>query len=217
MKEFIIGKEGTQKFLIQLTKTRVSRQHARITIDDNGVWTLEDLNSTNGTFIIDDEGELRQIRRMVIGEFTRIVLADQTQMGFSFIAHHVIEDDPNDYRVEFRHVLEIHQKALLDKAAMDLRLKRRGYIKYVPSMLAACIGLILTLFLPSEIKVYGVSVTAVFTTILTAVINIFQGNDKSKQRFSDYYGKFLVCPHCGKILTEKEFQMQMCAVCKAHS
>ena len=109
------------------------------------------------------------------------------------------------------------KKALSDKAAMDLRLKRRGYIKYVPSMLAACIGLILTLFLPSEIKVYGVSVTAVFTTILTAVINIFQGNDKSKQRFSDYYGKFLVCPHCGKILTEKEFQMQMCAVCKAHS
>ena len=49
MKEFIIGKEGTQKFLIPLTKTRVSRQHARITIDDNGVWTLEDLNSTNGT------------------------------------------------------------------------------------------------------------------------------------------------------------------------
>ena len=133
MKEFIIGKEGTQKFLIPLTKTRVSRQHARITIDDNGVWTLEDLNSTNGTFIIDDEGELRQIRRMVIGEFTRIVLADQTQMGFSFIAHHVIEDDPNDYRAEFRHVLEIHQKALLDKAAMDLRLKRRGYIKYVPT------------------------------------------------------------------------------------
>lgn len=122
MKEFIIGKEGTQKFLIPLTKTRVSRQHARITIDDNGVWTLEDLNSTNGTFIIDDEGELRQIRRMVIGEFTRIVLADQTQMGFSFIAHHVIEDDPNDYRAEFRHVLEIHQKALSDKAAMDLRL-----------------------------------------------------------------------------------------------
>ena len=95
--------------------------------------------------------------------------------------------------------MEIHQKALLDKAAMDLRLKRRGYIKFVPSVLAACIGLILTLFLPSEIKVYGVSVTAVFTAILTAVINIFQGNDKSKQRFSDYYGKFLVCPHCGKI------------------
>lgn len=30
MKEFIIGKEGTQNFLIPLTKTRVSRQHARI-------------------------------------------------------------------------------------------------------------------------------------------------------------------------------------------
>ena len=46
MKEVIIGKEGTQKFPIN--NSRVSRQHAKITVSDSGQWTLEDLNSTNG-------------------------------------------------------------------------------------------------------------------------------------------------------------------------
>ena len=49
MQEVIIGKEGTQKFPIN--NSRVSRQHAKITVSDSGQWTLEDLNSTNGTYI----------------------------------------------------------------------------------------------------------------------------------------------------------------------
>ena len=49
MQEVIIGKEGTQKFPIN--NSRVSRQHAKITVSDSGQWTLEDLNSTNGTLV----------------------------------------------------------------------------------------------------------------------------------------------------------------------
>ena len=120
MKEVIIGKEGTQKFAINAS--RVSRQHAKITILDNGQWILEDLNSTNGTYIIDENDELVQIKRMNITEFTRIVLADQTSMGFTFYAHHVLEDDPANYQQEFRHVLQIHDKALMEKAGIDVRL-----------------------------------------------------------------------------------------------
>ena len=49
MKQFILGTEGNQPF--KITQMGVSHQHARITIGDDGVWTLEDLNSTNGTFV----------------------------------------------------------------------------------------------------------------------------------------------------------------------
>ena len=83
MKEVIIGKEGTQKFAINAP--RVSRQHAKITILDSGQWILEDLNSTNGTYIIYENDELVQIKRINITEFTRIVLADQTSMGLRFM------------------------------------------------------------------------------------------------------------------------------------
>ena len=50
MLEVIIGKVGTQKFAIN--GERVSRQHAKITVTDSGLWILEDLNSTNGTYIM---------------------------------------------------------------------------------------------------------------------------------------------------------------------
>lgn len=217
MKDFIIGKEGNQAFPIPVSKTRVSRQHARITIDDDGTWTLYDLNSTNGTYIIGEDGEMRRIKCIVITEFTRVILADQTQMGFSFVAHHVLESDPNDYREEFRHVMAIHDKAIAEKAVIDKRIKDKSYLRFVPSIIAAVIGLALTLCLPSEQKVYGVSVTAVFTALLTAGINIYLSNDKSQKRFAEHYSKFLVCPRCGRQLTEGEFHSQMCAACKAHA
>lgn len=89
MLEVIIGKVGTQKFAIN--GERVSRQHAKITVTDSGLWILEDLNSTNGTYIIDENDELIQIKRVSITEFTRIILADQTSMGFMFYAHHILE------------------------------------------------------------------------------------------------------------------------------
>ena len=108
MLEVIIGKEGTQRFAIN--GSRVSRQHAKITVTDSGQWILEDLNSTNGTYIINENDELVQIKRVNITEFTRIVLADQTSMGFTFYAHHVLEEDPKNYQQEFRYVLEIHHR-----------------------------------------------------------------------------------------------------------
>lgn len=51
--EVIVGKQGTQKFPIK--NAGVSRQHARIIINDRGQWVLEDLNSTNGTFVRDEK------------------------------------------------------------------------------------------------------------------------------------------------------------------
>ena len=56
MKEFIIGKEGDQKFKISEKRNKVSRKHCKITIDDNGQWYVDDLDSTNGTYIIDEIG-----------------------------------------------------------------------------------------------------------------------------------------------------------------
>lgn len=215
MKEVIIGKEGTQRFTIN--SPRVSRRHAKITVSDNGQWTLEDLNSTNGTYIIDDNDELVQIKKVNITEFTRIVLADQTSMGFTFYAHHVIEDDPLDYRQEFRHVLKIHDAALREKAEIDAKLQKKNMVRFLPGFISAVVGLILTLLLPLNQKVYGVAVTAVFTTILQAVINVYVGKDSRLKHFSSKYAGKLTCPCCSKPLTEIEFKNQMCGRCKAHA
>lgn len=215
MIDVIIGKEGTQKFPI--TNPRVSRQHAKITVSDSGLWTLEDLNSTNGTYIIDDDDELVQIKKINITEFTRIVLADQTSMGFTFYAHHILEDDPLNYRTEFQHVLRIHDKAIKEKMELDAQKQKKNMMRFMPGIVSAVIGLVLTLFLPFNQKVYGLAVTAVFTAILQALINIYLSKDTKLKNFNAKYSNKLICPCCSKPLTEMEFKNQMCCKCQAHA
>ncbi len=63
---FLIGRGKHCQLVIDSAK--VSREHAAITIEDGGGWVLEDLGSSNGTFIgqkrvqrvpIDSDMELR--------------------------------------------------------------------------------------------------------------------------------------------------------------
>lgn len=46
----VIGKSGTLS-QVQIKEGSVSRMHAKIDRDDTGAYTIEDLNSTNGTFL----------------------------------------------------------------------------------------------------------------------------------------------------------------------
>lgn len=217
MKEFIIGKEGTQPFAIPVSKSRVSRQHARIIIDDNGTWTLEDLNSTNGTYIVDENGELQQIKRVRINEYTRIVLADMTAMGYSFLAHHVLEENPKDYSTEFRYIIAVHEQAKHEMQHIEEKFRQKSKMKYVPSLVSAVAGLAVTIILPPEYKVYGLSSTGLLTVVLSICTNSLIDNKKEKETFRRKYDKILICPCCGRRLTEEEFKNQICLSCKAHA
>ena len=55
--EYIIGRNenGTMVEVPQHCSS-VSGRHVKITVDDHGCWALEDLDSTNGTFVRDDKG-----------------------------------------------------------------------------------------------------------------------------------------------------------------
>lgn len=217
MKKFVLGRGGTQPFPIADSKTRVSREHALLTVSDDGRWILEGLDSANGTYIVDENGELIKIKKVAIQEFTRIVLGDQTKMGFTFLAHHVIEDDPSDYRREFRHVMDIHSQALREKADLDEKERKKANLRYLPSIISALIGLLLTFLLPSEMKPYSVSFTVIITTLLTVIVNKTAANKKGLKRFNSHYSKLLLCPKCGRLLTENDFNNQMCCACQAHA
>ena len=73
MPEFIIGRQGTQPFPISDAYYHVSTRHALITIDEQGQWWIEDLNSTNGTYIQDSTtGEFVRVQKKRIHEYQRI-------------------------------------------------------------------------------------------------------------------------------------------------
>ena len=47
--QYIVGRDSEAGLVV--SRSSVSRQHARLFIDDDGNWWVEDLNSTNGTFV----------------------------------------------------------------------------------------------------------------------------------------------------------------------
>lgn len=47
--QYIVGRDSEAGFVV--SRSSVSRQHARLYSDDDGQWWVEDLNSTNGTFV----------------------------------------------------------------------------------------------------------------------------------------------------------------------
>jgi two-component system, cell cycle response regulator len=47
--QYIVGRDSEAGFVV--SRSSVSRQHARLYNDDDGNWWVEDLNSTNGTFV----------------------------------------------------------------------------------------------------------------------------------------------------------------------
>ena len=47
--EYVVGRDSEAGFVV--SRSSVSRQHARLYQDDDGSWWVEDLNSTNGTFV----------------------------------------------------------------------------------------------------------------------------------------------------------------------
>ena len=57
--QYIVGRDNEAAFVV--SRSSVSRQHARLYIDDDGGWWVEDLNSTNGTFVNESRIRAQQL------------------------------------------------------------------------------------------------------------------------------------------------------------
>jgi diguanylate cyclase (GGDEF)-like protein len=65
--QYVVGRDNEAGFIV--SRSSVSRQHARLYSDHDGAWWVEDLNSTNGTFV--NESRIKNQR-----------LADSDQVRF---------------------------------------------------------------------------------------------------------------------------------------
>ena len=207
---FIIGRSGNQPF--KITAESVSNEHTSVTIDNNGVWTLEDLDSPNGTYIRNASGEFNQVYKKIISEDTVIRLGRGGHHGCIFTGHQLIST-PGDYSYEFRNLKKALARQQADEAMMQAKSERNGWISKCSGMAAIAICALLG-------SIDGINIDPNTRYILIASAPIIVGllfrNDKAAMaQLRQKRQKLIVCPKCGRPLSEFDVENMICPSCKA--
>ena len=209
MQTFIIGTNGNQPF--KIASTMVSREHARVTIDDRGNWTLEDLNSANGTFVRNAAGRLVRVGTMPITPDTYICLGPDTALGCKFYACHLLAET-DDYSREFA-LLQKYSAEFVDKTA---RVERTSEI------VTKTIGIISLLLLVGSFLIANSGTNVLLLrlgTALSTCSSLLYSPKKTLKHLRDHYADLFNCPNpnCNSKLSQKEIDDCQCSRCKAHA
>lgn len=186
MTKIIIGKQGDQKFPIK--NAGVSRQHASITIE-GGRWILEDLDSTNGTFVRDDNGLYQRVSRVEIKEDTMVRLGDESSNGYAFMAHHVVEDDPENYAYEFARLAEWRDRFKKERERCQAAQRNRRLVQILISVVVIAVS-----YMPFLSEQPRLQLMVMRIGMLLPPVYIFFASGKNKmQLFSASKAKEIVC------------------------
>lgn len=220
MKEFIIGRAGNQLFKIEAEG--VSAEHARVTIDDSGHWTLEDLKGEhgNGTYVRDDKGNFVRIIKCNINEQTIIRLADVGHNSFTFMAHHLLVEDPKDFSYEFNYVYKLAQdfkkrEETLNQTIKRTRKKLQIFAAVVVIVLMALAYLLIDMFANSN-SIW----TKAPIIVIPVLVKLFFPSDTSKsdamkKELQESKKLMLVCPNCQYPMSDYDLNNRRCRNCKA--
>lgn len=210
MKEIIIGREGEQKFPIN--NPGVSRKHAKIAINDDGNWWLEDLGSENHTYIQQKTGEYVSIGKKRITSNTNIRLGDETVGGIHFIARQVfdgISKESNSFLHDFQNLKKKMEELNKERVSIKKKIKMRRVIIALVPLLLLFISM-LPIF-NKEMQMIVMRASLVASSLLSIVfINNEQLEDWVKRR-----NKLIRCPNpnCNKVLTDEEVETFQCYRC----
>lgn len=206
---FTIGKKGNQPF--KITADGVSGEHARITID-NGQWYIEDLDSTNGTFLKDSNGEFVRIYKKQIFENSIIRLAKGGHHSHTFTAHRLLAPE-NDYSYEFLELRKTMARQLEEEKKQEQINTRNGWI-------AKCAGVAAILLCTLIGAIPGVTVDPNIRYVVIAFAPIIVGllfrNDAARLKaVKNRRRNLIVCPKCGRPISDFDVDNMQCSVCKA--
>lgn len=199
-----LGREGDQPFTIK--QEGVSKKHARLIVDGDE-WTLEDLSSSNGTFIIDEEGKATRVGRLRIMPHTLILLGPNNSNGCSFYASHAIYSDSYDKEFD---ILEEHDSKLREK---------EEHAERMATIIRKVIAVVSVVALVGSFAVPDNNLQMILLragTAITAFSSLFYDPSKQKKRLKEIREGYFKCPNptCPHTLTQKEIHNRRCSKCK---
>lgn len=211
-----LGKEGDQPF--DITQSCVSREHAVIDISEDGkVWTLTDTDSTNGTFVREENGKFRRVVSIQITPMTFIRLGPETVHGCSFYAKRVLGDKDNyEYFEEFEEIQNINKKYAESIAAMEAKTSKAKLYQRLISM-GIVFALLCLIPFDSFFGMPPFMLRMVLTPVISEMITFFFDPKKKVKQLKDERDRFYDCPNpeCSHKLKESEIEAMSCSKCKA--
>lgn len=178
-----------------LDDSHVSRYHARL-IRQDGAWLLEDLSSTNGTYV--NEAQVSK---------KRITSTDRIRLGDSY--HTTLPEilkSKNDYSEEFAALKEVYDQYI--QAKVKIQSSNQFKIRLMQSLpfaLPGVVGVVLGFLGKGSPLVFGASL---FLVICAPTVGVYMGarqSAKVPQQLQDLVNQFkidYVCPKCGTFLGE---------------
>lgn len=211
---FIIGrdmKQCNQPFSI--VNMGVSRVHAKVTISEFGEWTLEDMGSDNGTYILNRRGRWVAVKNPIrITEDTIIRLGEEYGYGVRFMAHRLTVKDQNDYRYEFG-ALKINNEHL-DKERK--RLKNWELVRI--GLLVVAVGIA---FIPDSLinNAYVNNIIDRMSILIPTLVACWIGwqGKRDRERLDQKQEAYSVCPNpsCNYQLDKNSQKRLECPRCKS--
>lgn len=189
-----IGKANDNEYVVN--DPSVSRHHAQLTYEKEGHWILEDLGSTNGTFV----NEIQIARKQVTSK-------DVIKLGDSYVLNlaEVLKAN-NDYSEEFAALKQVYDNYIQAKIKIQSsnQFKTR-LLQSLPFALPGIIGVLIGFSGKGSPALFAISL---FITICAPTVGIYWGAKQSAkipkllQDLTNQFKIDYVCPKCGTFLGE---------------
>ena len=189
-----IGKANDNEYVVN--DPSVSRHHARLTYEEEGHWILEDLGSTNGTFV----NGIQIARKQVTSK-------DVIKLGDSYVLNlaEVLKAN-NDYSEEFAALKQVYDNYIQAKIKTHSsnQFKTR-LLQSLPFALPGIIGVLIGFSGKGSPALFAISL---FITICAPTVGIYWGAKQSAkipkllQDLTNQFKIDYVCPKCGTFLGE---------------
>lgn len=189
-----IGKADDNDFIVN--DPQVSRYHAQLLREENGCWLLEDVGSTNGTYVNGSQ---------VIKK--RVTPTDEIRLGNNYRIKVVdVLKFNNDYSDEFASLKNVYDNYVQVKVKIQSsnQFKTRLF-QSLPFALPGIVGVVIGFLGKGSPELFGLSL---LITICAPTIGIYLGAKQSAkipQQLQDIANQFkidYVCPKCGTFLGE---------------
>lgn len=186
-----IGKSSDNDYVVN--DLSVSRHHARL-VREEGIWYLEDLNSSNGTYINDV-----QILKK------KVALTDKIRLGATYETDlDSLLKSQNDYSEEFNALKQVYDDYVRAKVKIQSsnQFKTRLF-QSLPFALLGVIGMVVG-FVGKSSSVW--MMFSLLLAVLAPVVGVYLGarqSAKIPQQLQDLTNQFkidYVCPKCGTFL-----------------